>query len=1471
MEFLSDNEYKSILGYLPSTIIKNVIDNKVDLSKQLPQHYFTDCVGLFSDISGFTKLSETFSKKGRVGPECLTFCINRYMEQIINIIGANGGDIFKFVGDAIMVIWPPDDSPNFIETACYRALQCAIDIQNKLNNLEIVKGKFLSVKIGIGVGKCHILFVGGLFGRCEYLCVGEAMRQACESETHASQGGEIIMSEYVRKHILKGYNFVKAEVQPGYARSDNLSYYRLAKGKGGHYGKGRKVSTKADVFLMRKYFDRSKIKQKLTTLRTFIPAGVKPYLNIEKESFSKELRLITCMFLNIKIDLSDLKNESAFQLVQELAKTVQRSIYRTRGSLNKFLMDDKGSVMLIVWGIPPFSSRDDPLSCVISCMTIQNELKKLGLKCGMGVATGTCFTGVCGTVGGRREYSLLGDIVNLSSRYMSRGLKYMREKNLESVLVIDETTQRLIQNKIRCKFLFMDKLKGFTTNFRFFEPVDENTIIYPTLLDPFPFIKTHNANSVNWYTNDNSSTKSKSNSTSNRSNYSRYSSNSEDDIKTSEHSFRIFGRESELNALVKKFRYIYVNNTKQIILIRGQYGSGKSLLIRRALRDFINSDDDLYKTFYSNNNNNNNNTTTKKPLSVLCTYQYPLMTFVPFNGLAFIFRQIYLWMNDNIYSKESYQLINSNSNYSFNIVGNSFAKIITQNHCLEYLDFIQEILCCSNDDISLSIHFDKECFNNTILPKYFNKFKDNKRDPFFTKYVIAYTQPIIECLYEFVLSYRNEFNKYHTNNNNIHKPLPLIMLIEDTHLIDDYSVQFISHIMNKSTPSLYPLIVLLTYQEKFKCIKHINDIISTRGDLIIKGMSVNEFEMTTDESHTVCLSLHNISDPNEVENLLKNYSLQIGFLQKADSLFRIDPILINILIEKSFGGIPLFIHDLFDQFIKYKYIQNCIEEILITSDLEEMYLYMDWNDFIIPTRIEKVAGEIIDSIKETEIIILKHASIIGLCFDIQTLHSIFPFQNMELEELYQTLISFEEKGFIEILYDLDPRHKNVVCKFSSPFLKETLYQRMLTEQKTNLHLKIVDILQKSKFSYLPYKIEKHNFTRQLQSGQVSIMKIMNEIDVDDTSSYNSNSTNNILIKNRTINESALKVLLVKQTCDKLRDIDEINTDEMENENLSLKGKEKLSHAIIYGTFDKKSDGKITWESRFFVMTSNEVKYYYQKNEYIEDKVPLATFKLEDIYNIKQLPDNCVGNRKNLFTLSVTKWIKKEMDKQGRTYIFSCSSLEEMLNWVITLNFVRVNAYYYSYTKNYGVVRFPLFSKERKFTKIKKNNFSLKCKDSKGNDHEGRRTSIGRDEIIENRKVLNLFKQILHYTMLVIIGNVQGNICKTKKLHDNLIQEDCNSILSVLQTFVDHSIVKIPTHLPKLLNMLMNIPFNFDSSNIDEKKEDEVKEDNTTNDRTKLQAPKGFYDSVLMKLKNFDIDNECDEEYYLDVTKSAING
>jgi len=62
---------------------------------------------MFADISGFTNLSEACSVKGYAGNEELAFCINRYMEALMTYLNRYGGDIIKFVGDAMIVMWPP--------------------------------------------------------------------------------------------------------------------------------------------------------------------------------------------------------------------------------------------------------------------------------------------------------------------------------------------------------------------------------------------------------------------------------------------------------------------------------------------------------------------------------------------------------------------------------------------------------------------------------------------------------------------------------------------------------------------------------------------------------------------------------------------------------------------------------------------------------------------------------------------------------------------------------------------------------------------------------------------------------------------------------------------------------------------------------------------------------------------------------------------------------------------------------------------------------------------------------------------------------------------------------------------------------------------------------------------------------------------------------------------------------------------
>ena len=61
---------------------------------------------MFADISGFTNLSEACTAMGVKGNEQLSFVINRYMECMIKQLQKYGGDIIKFVGDAMIIMWP---------------------------------------------------------------------------------------------------------------------------------------------------------------------------------------------------------------------------------------------------------------------------------------------------------------------------------------------------------------------------------------------------------------------------------------------------------------------------------------------------------------------------------------------------------------------------------------------------------------------------------------------------------------------------------------------------------------------------------------------------------------------------------------------------------------------------------------------------------------------------------------------------------------------------------------------------------------------------------------------------------------------------------------------------------------------------------------------------------------------------------------------------------------------------------------------------------------------------------------------------------------------------------------------------------------------------------------------------------------------------------------------------------------------
>jgi hypothetical protein len=75
-----------------------------------------------------------------------------------------------------------------------------------MGNLVILEGvSGLSVKIGIGYGKCALLYVGGVFNRAEFFTVGEALKYALKSEGCATNGGQIIVAGKAFECVRESY------------------------------------------------------------------------------------------------------------------------------------------------------------------------------------------------------------------------------------------------------------------------------------------------------------------------------------------------------------------------------------------------------------------------------------------------------------------------------------------------------------------------------------------------------------------------------------------------------------------------------------------------------------------------------------------------------------------------------------------------------------------------------------------------------------------------------------------------------------------------------------------------------------------------------------------------------------------------------------------------------------------------------------------------------------------------------------------------------------------------------------------------------------------------------------------------------------------------------------------------------------------------------------------------------------------
>ena len=353
---------------------------------------------------------------GAGGDELLAKYLNSYFEQLVRTISSHGGDVFKFAGDAILVLWPKGgggegEGAEGLEEKVRRAAQCGMEIKTRLQDMAMGDGITLSMKVGVGVGDISILHVGGVFDRMEYIATGSPLLQAFAAEHQASQR-DVVISPQAWSMIAP---YFSATVQSsGYAVLEGC-VEPLRKVSVARHGAGAGGASWRDLV------GGVKESELMRTLGRYVPGAVLPYINHQEEKWASELRRITVLFVNLGLLNGDTPatadTTAELLFVQSILHATQLAVYKYEGSLNKFLRDDKGSTLIAVFGLPPLAHEDDAVRGILAALAICARLIDLGLKPSVGVTTGMAFCGIVGTRG-RREYSVLGDKVNLAARLM---------------------------------------------------------------------------------------------------------------------------------------------------------------------------------------------------------------------------------------------------------------------------------------------------------------------------------------------------------------------------------------------------------------------------------------------------------------------------------------------------------------------------------------------------------------------------------------------------------------------------------------------------------------------------------------------------------------------------------------------------------------------------------------------------------------------------------------------------------------------------------------------------------------------------------------------------------------------------------------------------------------------------------------------------------------------------------------------
>jgi class 3 adenylate cyclase/FixJ family two-component response regulator len=150
----------------------------------------------FIDICSFTTISENET------PDRVVKLLNNYFDVMVKEIIAQGGQVDKFIGDAIMAVFRGDYHLD-------RAIDACLAVRKKIQELPNESGNiFFAPKVSIGINSGEMIsgnIGSGNLRRLDYTVIGDAVNTAQRLQTAAGEG-QVVINESAYEKVKQSFN-----------------------------------------------------------------------------------------------------------------------------------------------------------------------------------------------------------------------------------------------------------------------------------------------------------------------------------------------------------------------------------------------------------------------------------------------------------------------------------------------------------------------------------------------------------------------------------------------------------------------------------------------------------------------------------------------------------------------------------------------------------------------------------------------------------------------------------------------------------------------------------------------------------------------------------------------------------------------------------------------------------------------------------------------------------------------------------------------------------------------------------------------------------------------------------------------------------------------------------------------------------------------------------------------------------------